>query len=142
MSDAYMFFEVAGKPVAKARPRMGTWGVYTPAKTTNWERHIKIAARKGMGNKPTLLTPVGLVVDFHMPIPKSYAKSRSLAAQQNMIYPTKRPDLDNLVKSILDGMNKIVFNDDAQVVKLTCSKHYSVNPRVVIRVLNLEKEVN
>lgn len=142
MNDAYMFFEVAGKPIAKGRPRFGDWGVYTPSKTSAWERHVRIAARKGMGNKPMLLSPIGLVVNFHMPIPKSYTKGRSLAAQHNMIYPTKRPDLDNLVKSILDGMNKIVFQDDAQVVNLTCSKFYSVNPRVTIQVLNLERGVN
>lgn len=140
--EIYTSFEVRGKPIAKARPRLGTWGVYTPAKTSAWERHIKIAARKSMCKKQLLLSPIGLQVSFHMPIPKSYAKSRSLAAQHNLIYPTKRPDLDNLVKSILDAMNKIVFHDDAQVVALTCSKYYSINPRVSVQVFNLEKDVN
>lgn len=35
-----------------------------------------------------------------------------------------RPDVDNIVKAILDGLNGIVYADDTQVAELVASKKY------------------
>ena len=48
------------------------------------------------------------------------------------ILPTKKPDVDNVVKSIFDGLNKVAFKDDTQIVELHCSKRYSYTPRVEV----------
>lgn len=48
--------------------------------------------------------------------------------------PIKKPDLDNLIKSILDPLNTIFFNDDKQVVSITAEKFYGEIPRVDIEI--------
>jgi Holliday junction resolvase RusA-like endonuclease len=47
-----------------------------------------------------------------------------------------RPDIDNVVKAILDGLNGVVFADDAVVAQLVASKHYG-EERVEVQVENV-----
>ena len=39
--------------------------------------------------------------------------------------PLKKPDSDNIAKIVLDSLNKIAFDDDAQVVELTVIKKWT-----------------
>jgi Holliday junction resolvase RusA-like endonuclease len=48
--------------------------------------------------------------------------------------PTKKPDLDNLAKSVLDGLNGVVYLDDSQLVSLHITKVYDHSPGVDIMV--------
>jgi crossover junction endodeoxyribonuclease RusA len=56
-------------------------------------------------------------------------------------YKSTRPDLDKLVRAVLDGLTGVVFCDDARVVELTAVKRYSDEDRpgvfVFIRVIGL-----
>ena len=45
-----------------------------------------------------------------------------------------RPDIDNLVKIVLDGLNGVAFMDDKQVIELYAIKRYSIEPRTEIMV--------
>jgi len=66
-----------------------------------------------------------------MPIPKGTSKKK----RAEMIYHTKRPDLDNLVKFVKDCMNGIVWHDDSLVAELHAGKLYDENPRTAITVM-------
>ena len=46
----------------------------------------------------------------------------------------KKPDLDNIAKCFLDGMNDIVYLDDKQVVNLHVTKVYAETPAVEVMV--------
>lgn len=62
--------------------------------------------------------PVLVDLMFHVPRPASLPKRVEL--------PTKRPDLDKLVRSTFDGLDDGgAFADDAQIVAITASKHYA-----------------
>ena len=88
--------------------------VYTPTKTREWEHLIKLVAQ---GKVKTLMTgPLEIDVSFFLPRPKSLPKK--------IAYHTKRPDLDNLLKSVLDALNGVVFKDDSQVVAIQAYKYY------------------
>lgn len=50
------------------------------------------------------------------------------------ILHTVKPDLDNLIKAVTDPMNKIVWNDDAQILKFEVAKNYAVDGRPMIRI--------
>ena len=51
------------------------------------------------------------------------------------ISPTKKPDIDNIVKVVLDAMNKFAFRDDTQIVKLEVEKLYtSDEEKLVIQI--------
>ena len=53
---------------------------------------------------------------------------------ENNISPTKKPDIDNIVKSILDSMNKFAFKDDNQITKLEVEKKYSLEDKVYVKI--------
>jgi Holliday junction resolvase RusA-like endonuclease len=48
-----------------------------------------------------------------------------------------RPDLDNIIKAVLDALNGIVFDDDAAVCELVASKKYDDNERVEVQASNV-----
>ncbi len=62
--------------------------------------------------------PVELVLIFLMPRPPSIPKSRQ--------WPAVRPDLDKLVRAVLDALQgAAVIYQDAQVIKLVAEKRYA-----------------
>ena len=50
------------------------------------------------------------------------------------MFPKVKPDLDNVVKAVLDALNGVVYRDDAQVVNLVATKRYATEPRVEVYV--------
>lgn len=48
------------------------------------------------------------------------------------LLPSKKPDIDNIVKAVLDALNKVAYRDDTQVVELQVRKQYSERPRLEI----------
>jgi len=53
-------------------------------------------------------------------------------------HPIVKPDLDNLVKSILDSANEWLFTDDAQVCICNASKQYGESANLLIRAEEME----
>lgn len=103
-----MNFTVYGIPVPKARPRMTKTGhCYTPKKTADYEF---LVPRYGTTPAGKLEGAIRLEVVFYYNRPKS-ASSRN--------HHTVKPDLDNLIKSVLDGLNGLAFHDDSQVVEIS-----------------------
>lgn len=137
---------IPGEPVAKGRPRMRVADMkgakravaYTPSKTRRYEDLVKLAAAEAMGERDPMEGPVVAVILAYLQIPASWSKKRQRLAELGEIAPAKRPDVENLVKSALDGCNKIVFRDDSQVCELRAVKAYSRRPRLEIRIAPLE----
>lgn len=131
-------FHVDGIPVPKKRPRFSTQGgivrSYTDKGTRNYEDHVRLTAQAAMGTTEPLETPVGVYLYIRLPIPKSHSKKRTDACSEGLEKPIKKPDIDNLAKSLLDGMNGVVFKDDSQIVSLHCTKVYASEPGVDIMV--------
>jgi len=118
-------FKIYGEPVAKGRPRFTKQGrTYTPAKTKKYEDEVRMMAKAAMGSSEPLETPVSVFIHITLPIPLSYSKKRSEECLSGFERPTKRPDLTNIIKSIEDGMNGIVYKDDSQIVSLHSTKVY------------------
>lgn len=132
---------IPGQPVAKGRPRATTIGgharMYTPAKTAAYEQLVAIAGKSAMAGKPPLTTPVAVSMTANLKIPASWPKKRRQAALDGTEYPSIKPDVDNYAKAALDGLNGIVWADDAQVVTMTVHKRYSANPCTVLGITDL-----
>lgn len=124
-----MEFIVEGNPQGKARPRFSqkSGTVYTPAKTVRYERLIRKAFLDAGGNAIPSDCYVGITVDAYFQIPKSYTKGKRLACQHNINRPDKKPDIDNILKIVLDGLNGVAYADDKQVIEVRCRKFYSVS---------------
>jgi len=122
-------FKVDGDPVGKQRARYAKRGnfvqTYTPDKTRNYEFSIKEAAIEAMGSSEALETPVTLYLYIRAPIPKSLPKKRLEAISNGSEKPIKKPDASNVLKSVEDAMNGVVYKDDSQIVNIHVTKVYS-----------------
>ena len=131
-------FKVDGTPVPKGRARYARRGnfisTYTPEKTRTYEALIKDAAIEAMGSSEPLETPVSLYLYIRVPIPKSCTKKRLEAIDNGSEKPTKKPDASNILKSVEDGMNGVVYHDDSQIINIHVTKVYSSLPGVDICV--------
>lgn len=121
---------VAGIPVAKGRPRVSAYrgriSVRTPEASRNYEEAVRLTAWREMrvlGLKP-FAGAVQVELRFQFAPPASWPEKKKLAAIAGEIPHTSKPDADNLAKSWLDAMNRVVFSDDACVTTITASKRY------------------
>ena len=58
--------------------------------------------------------------------------------QLDKIKPTRKPDLDNIAKSILDSLNGIAWQDDSQIVNIWISKHYDEEPHTEVTLMEVD----
>ena len=129
-------FEVIGEVVGKERPRvnMYTGCVYTPGKTKDYEFLIQQYFKMKYPNYHTLEERVAIEIIAYLKIPKSTSKVKKQDMLDNKISPTKKPDVDNIAKVILDAMNKFVFKDDNQVAKISVEKRYGEEEKIEVLV--------
>ncbi|MDN7442237.1 RusA family crossover junction endodeoxyribonuclease [Burkholderia cepacia] len=138
-------FVVPGKPVAKGRPRFSRQGghvrTHTPEATERYENLVKISAGEAMRGALPFEGPVRLIAHIGVPIPSSWSVKRQDAAAAGAIGATKKPDWSNVAKAIEDGLNGVVYVDDAQIIDGWVSKRYTRTPGVRVEVieLNLQK---
>ena len=123
---------IPGVARGKGRARATKAGrVYTPAQTVNAEAWVKSCAYEQIG-QPLLTTPVSVSIAIEVEVPSSWSKKRRAAALAGETRPTGKPDLDNCIKLLMDGLNKIAWVDDAQVVRLTAGKRYGAAPQTEV----------
>ena len=130
-------FTVYGKPVAKGRPRMTKSGhVYTPKNTKEYEERIRNAAMSEMGRSKISpwneKQPLKVIIDAFFKLPKSATKQDRIDVLNHVKLPTVKADIDNIAKTILDGMNGYVYADDSQVTDLVITKRYDCEDAFVI----------
>ena len=125
-------FEIPGPPVAKGRPRFRAAGgkvrTYTPEKTAEYENLVKLSYMEQVNIK--LTGQIAATIYAYFPIPKSESRKRHKLMADGEITHTKRPDADNIAKTVLDALNGIAFDDDSQIWRLIVYKRYSEEPRV------------
>lgn len=109
-------------PFGKQRPRFGGGRTYTPQETLNKEAEIRFLLRQEKA--PKIAGAISLVMRCFFKKPKSCPKKRTR--------PTVKPDLDNVLKTVLDAGNGILYDDDVQVVQATVEKHYGDPERIEI----------
>lgn len=128
-------FTIPGEARGKGRPRATVFKgggdvpararMYSDSKTVSYENLVKVAAHQALAGRAPFDVPLTVIVTVRMtPAASSSAKKRA-AMLVGAIAPTKLPDLDNVVKAVLDGCNKVAFRDDALVVSLIARKRYA-----------------
>jgi len=117
--------ELLGNPQTKLRPRFSRWK--GRVRTYDQQSEEKNTARWLMKAKmpfEPFECPLHVEMDFHFTRPKSVKR----------LFHTVKPDVDNLVKFVLDNGNGVVWIDDKQIVKITARKCYDKEAKTVIRV--------
>lgn len=113
---------IPGKPQGKGRPRFYHGHVVTPENTRTYEQIIAMlwkCERYGVSDKPIAVE----ITAFYL-VPKSWSKKKQAAVYAGEIKPTVKPDIDNIVKIVLDGLNGVAFTDDKQVIEIQAQKCY------------------
>ncbi len=81
--------------------------------------------------------PIQLDLMFYMPIPKTTPKMRVKQMLNGIMYPIKRPDIDNLSYLIVNALKSIIYEDDSQIVDLYLHKRYGEVPKTIVKVIEL-----
>lgn len=127
-------FQVPGTPVQQGSKRgfsrKGSTFVQivddNKAKLKPWRATVREHAANALGNGTGFTDACFVLLDFHMPRPKSVRRAR----------PSVKPDIDKLTRALLDGLTDSgVLKDDALVVSLHVEEWYADgDPFVNVRV--------
>jgi Holliday junction resolvase RusA-like endonuclease len=141
-----LIFEIPGEPVAQGRPRAfrmpgGQIRAYDPAKSRSWKAEARavMALRLREWSRAELLTgPLDVTIRAIFTCPASqYRKREPLGRRPH----AKRPDAENVAKSVLDAATGVVWVDDSQVARLSVEKIIGAQgeaPRVEVCVTPIE----
>lgn len=134
-------FTVPGPPKGKARARTvhtgGRTFSYTPEGTVLYENLVKTYFYQTEAHPFDADEELKANIIAYYPIAKSTSKKKRQQMLAGLIRPTKKPDLDNVIKSILDALNKVAYHDDTQIVSLSVEKFYSDSPRVEVAISSI-----
>lgn len=98
-------------PVALGRPRMSRWGAYTPKKSVEYQKDM--LADIQIDHEP-ITGPIKVSMTFCHKRPGRLNRKKDTVAR---IPKTTKPDIDNMIKMVLDVLTKAeAWNDDNQVV--------------------------
>lgn len=126
--------EIIGKPQGKARARtyynfkLKKYLTYTPNQTVSYENWVKFNFLNNYKNFTIYKEPLQVQIDCY------FIKNKNNKTK----YPTKKPDLDNIAKIILDSLNLLAYQDDKQVVKLNINKFWGDIDKVNIQIQPME----
>lgn len=130
---------IPGEARGKGRPRFARRGnfvkTYTDEKTASYENLVAMAGAEAMQGRPLIAGAVHATMEVRVAVPKSWSKKKTAAALAGDVLPTTKPDLDNVIKAIMDALNGIVWQDDKQVVQLAVRKRYAEKPYTTLNVI-------
>jgi crossover junction endodeoxyribonuclease RusA len=109
------------KSFAFKRPdgSLGTRTTSDNAKLQDWAALVRQVAQRHAGGGVFFAreTAVYVVLAFVLPRPPSIPRRQR--------HPVRKPDLDKLVRGVLDALSAVIFHDDAQVIELRVTKRYA-----------------
>lgn len=123
-----MQFTVYGNPKGKQRPRFSRKSrkIYTPSETTSYEQEIRKAYISAGGTMLSETAAISILISAE------YAKART----SKKVFPTLKPDWDNIGKIVSDALNGIAYKDDAQIVTAVIHKAWASDniPKIKVSV--------
>jgi len=125
-------------PVALGRPRMSRFGAYTPKKSREYQQSMLDAIQ---ATEESVTGPIKLSVTFCHKRPQRLNRKRDTAAR---IPKVTKPDIDNLIKMVLDVLTKAeVWVDDNQVVQVVAEDWYcskAEEPHTQWRIYTMQED--
>jgi crossover junction endodeoxyribonuclease RusA len=144
-------FYAPGKAQTKGSGRAVGRGRFTVVVNDNpkekgWAETVAWCARSAMNELRVfapIAGPVALTLTFEVARPKDhFGKAGNLLDNRKALRPTKKPDLDKMLRSVGDALTGICFRDDSQVVRITAVKRYSADGSAGVHVsVNAIEEV-
>lgn len=138
---------IKGEAVGKGRPRIyrnkGITRAVTPEKTRSYEEKVKAAYREKYGDAlsyPEEALKVQMLIGIG--IPKNTGKKKREEMLEGKLRPAKKPDIDNVIKSVLDALNGEAYSDDKQIVDIRAVKYYTSEPFVLLEIEEAEEKAD
>ena len=130
-NDKEIKIVIYGEPVPQGRPRFARMGnyvhAYDPQKSKDYKRLVRYWVTqhlKKIDSFKPLENALYVDITFWLSIPSSWSKKKRIEADSGVIRPIKRPDADNLFKS-LDALNGLLWVDDSIITDLHIRKRYT-----------------
>ena len=142
------FFSIDGKPQGKARartfynPKLGRVQSMTPENTVLYENLVKQSFVQQADRDARWFNkePLAVSITAFYPIPASTSKKDRQLICSGKLFPTKKPDADNIAKVICDALNGVAYGDDTQIIKLAVLKAYTEGqPRVQVCIEEIKE---
>ena len=131
---------IKGSPKAQKRHRHTKAGfTYDPSKSDKNDFLTLIHAK---APKQPLKGDISLKVTFGMPFVKKHYRTGKYSGELKPNPPlayTNKPDIDNMLKFVMDAGNNVIWYDDSQIFKVEMEKVYSLSPRTEIIVEETQK---
>ena len=133
------------EPVEQARPRATRMGrgirLYDPKKVSVYKKQLAMMCKFQYKDQP-LSGQLTVNLKFYRHVQSSVSKKERKLRLIGAHRPTVKPDVDNYIKSTLDGLNGLLWEDDNQIVKIVAEKYYSDHPRVEVEVKGVKEDGN
>ena len=94
-----------------------------------WRSTVELVARESQVRK--IDGAVSIQLHFFLRRPRTVTRQ----------LPTVPPDLDKLIRAVLDALSGTAYDDDSQVVEIKATKAYSDQPGVEISIRPVELEI-
>jgi Holliday junction resolvase RusA-like endonuclease len=101
-----------------------------------WRNMVSAAAREAWGDE-VYGGPIEIRLTFRMQRPRSHYRDLQGTLRNSAIAekPIVAPDLDKLVRAVMDSLTGVVYRDDSQVWSIRAYKEYSEHPGVDVDVV-------
>lgn len=133
-----MRFRVDGKVRGKGRPRFWNGHAVTPQETRDYEELVAMMYRVSGGK--TIDIPCRVKVEAHYKIPSAASRNAKADMLNGLVKCTRKPDIDNVQKIILDGLNGVAYKDDSQVYEISGSKVWDISEYVDVWIMTGDGE--
>jgi len=132
--EPWLSFTIPGGARGKGRPKFARTAkgvrTYNDEKTAAYEGLVAHAAMQVLGRIQPTGQPVILHLVIRMTPPASASKRKRAEMLAGERFPIVKPDASNVLKAVEDGLNKVAYGDDAQIVRIVVSKVYDEIPGV------------
>lgn len=124
--------EISGPPQAQGNLRRSPHGgMYEAGKATRpWKAAIAATVAEFRAGEPATREPVQLFCRFYFVRPLSHLKKSGGLTKSAPPAMTRNPDIDKLLRAVLDALTGVLYVDDAQVVQLAAVKRYAGRARL------------
>lgn len=134
-------FTIPGEARAKARPQVRSFAgrpqIYKDSVTATFENWVRLNAEEALGDAARFEGPVAMSIEVITEPAKSHSARKRKEMIEGRIKPTRYPDLDNIVKSVIDGCSRSTIRDDVLVVAITASKAYGERAATFVSIVEV-----
>ena len=134
-------FAVPGPVQGKGRARIVKIGGFsrmaTPSKTVAYEGLIAMYAAQAMAGAAPFDVAMSIEVRVTVAVPASWSRRKREAALAGTLIPTSKPDMDNVLKSVGDGCNGVLWVDDRLISAVSMSRAFGVSPGLWVNVATM-----